>query len=160
MAHDISCKAAAYGIQSCEIDGMDVLNVYDAMKPLVDEVRASSKPAFVDMRTYRYKGHSMSDPRKYRTREEEQVYEEGDPIAKMRDFLLERGYIDDDAFKMLGAEVKQEVRDSVAWADASPVPDPEKELHHDVFVSEFGPYTGTSLPEMLQETQEDEKGDE
>ena len=151
MAHAICEKARGYGIRSCEIDGMDVCNVYDAMKPLVDEVRETSTPAFVDMRTYRFKGHSMSDPRKYRPREEEEVYETGDPIGKLRDQLLGRGAIDDDALKAMAKEIRGEVRDSMKWAEASPAPDPAVDLYHDVFVEPMGPYTGTSCPQMIQE---------
>jgi len=158
MAHEIVSKAAAYGIQGVEIDGMDVLNVYDSMKPLVDQVRAESRPAFVDMRTYRFKGHSMSDPRKYRSREEEQSYEEGDPIAKLREFLFERGDLDEEGFKEIGRSVKTEVRECVKWAEASPAPDPEHDLYHDVYVDKFGPFTGTSLPEMLEGDDGAEKG--
>lgn len=153
MAHAISEKAAAYGIVSAEIDGMDVLNVYDSFKPIVDEARETSRPAFVDIRTYRFKGHSMSDPRKYRTRDEEQVYEEGDPIAKLRDRLQQSGDLTEDGFKTMTKEIRSEVRDAIAWADASPVPDPAIDLYHDVFVERWGPYTGTSLPEMIQNDQ-------
>jgi pyruvate dehydrogenase E1 component alpha subunit len=130
---------------------MDVLNVYDAMKPLVDEVRETSRPAFVDMRTYRFKGHSMSDPRKYRPREEEEVYESGDPIAKLRDTLMTQGALDEAAFKALGKEIRFEVRDAMKWAEASPAPKPEDELYHDVYVEPWGPYTGTSEPQMIKE---------
>ena len=72
MGHQISVKSEAYGMEGVEIEGMDVIETYWAMKELVDKVRATSRPIFVDMRCYRFKGHSMSDPRKYRTREEEE----------------------------------------------------------------------------------------
>ena len=158
MAHAICEKAKGYGMLSREIDGMDVLNVYDDFKSLVDEVRSTSQPAFVDVRTYRFKGHSMSDPRKYRTRDEEQVYEAGDPIAKIRDFLFEAGHINEDSFTALNKEIKKEVRECVKWAEASPEPDPAHDLYHDVFVNEFGPYTGTSLPEMCEGHSDNKKG--
>ena len=151
MADSICEKARGYGIRSCEIDGMDVLNVYDAMKPLVDEVRETSRPAFVDMRTYRFKGHSMSDPRKYRPREEEEVYESGDPIAKLRDNLMAGGSLDEAAFKALGKEIRLEVRDAMKWAEASPAPTPEDELYRDVYGEAWGPYTGTTEPQMIKE---------
>ena len=150
MAHDLSVKAAAYGIDAIEIDGMDVVSVYQEMKAFCDKCRAASRPGFVDMKTYRYKGHSMSDPRKYRTREEEEHFESGDPIGKLRDALVEAGVIDEAAFTAMQKEVREEVRESIRWADESPEPGIE-ELHHDVYVEKWGPYTGTSDPEMLRE---------
>lgn len=159
MAHAICEKAKGYGIRSREIDGMDVFNVYDEMKPLVDEVRETSRPAFVDIRTYRYKGHSMSDPRKYRSREEEEVYESGDPIGKLRDAIFEAGGLDEAGLKTLGKEIRTQVRDAIKWADASPPPQPDAELYHDVYVEQWGPYTGTSDPMMLTES-DDEKNDD
>ena len=70
MAHDLRKKAEAYGMRGEIIDGLDIVNLYDAFKPVVDYCRENSKPAFVDLKTYRYLGHSMSDPQKYRTKEE------------------------------------------------------------------------------------------
>ena len=150
MAHDLSVKAAAYGIDAIGIDGMDAVAVYQEMKAFCDKCRAASRPGFVDMKTYRYKGHSMSDPRKYRTREEEEHFESGDPIGKLRDALIEAGVIDEAAFTAMQKEVREEVRESIRWADESPEPGIE-ELHHDVYVEKWGPYTGTSDPEMLRE---------
>ena len=149
MAHEITAKAKAYGMLSAQIDGMDVLNVYDGMKAVVDQVRSTPCPAFVDMRTYRFKGHSMSDPRKYRPREEEQSYETDDPIAKLRDYLFSQKLFDEDGFKAMSKEIRGEVRASIKWAEASPPPDVVEELYKDVYVEEWGPYNGTSEPEML-----------
>jgi pyruvate dehydrogenase E1 component alpha subunit len=149
MGHDLSVKAAAYGIESAAIDGMDVMAVYDRMKPLCDRVRRASRPAFVDMRTYRFKGHSMSDPRKYRTLEEEQKYEKEDPIIRLGAWLEQHREFDKASFDDMVREVRNEVRDCVKWADASPPPGLE-ELYTDVYVERWGPYTGTSLPQMLR----------
>jgi pyruvate dehydrogenase E1 component alpha subunit len=102
------------------------------------------------MKTYRYKGHSMSDPRKYRTREEEEHFESGDPIGKLRDAVLAAGVIDEAAFTAMQKEVREEVRESIRWSDESPLPGLE-ELYHDVYVEKWGPYTGTSDPDMLRE---------
>jgi pyruvate dehydrogenase E1 component alpha subunit len=150
MAHRIIAKAEGYGIEGVEIDGMDVLNVHAAMKDLADRCRATSRPAMVDMRTYRYKGHSMSDPRKYRTREEEERYDAHDPIGKLEKLIRDRKLMTPAELEEMHARVKREVRDAVAWADASPPP-PLEELYHDVYVERWGPYTGTSLPEMLRD---------
>jgi len=151
MGHEITVKAQAYGIDSAVIDGMDVLEVYNGMKPVVDRCRASSRPFFVDMRTYRYKGHSMSDPRKYRTKEEEQNYESKDPIDKLADWLVQERGLSRDEYDAMAREVKAQVRDAVKWANESPPPDPAAELYKDVYVEPWGPYQGTSPPEMLEE---------
>ncbi|MFO0829938.1 MAG: pyruvate dehydrogenase (acetyl-transferring) E1 component subunit alpha [Phycisphaerales bacterium] len=148
MAHKLISKAVGYGIEGVEVDGMDVVSVYGAMKDLIDRCRATSRPAFVDMRTYRYKGHSMSDPRKYRTREEEERYELEDPLGKLEKLLKDKGYASAEEIEAVHEAVKVEVRDAVAWADRSPAPTVD-DLYHDVYVERWGPYTGTSLPEML-----------
>jgi len=148
MGDEITKKAIGYGMESAIIDGMDVMNVYNGMKPLVERCRNESRPAFVEIRTYRFKGHSMSDPRKYRTREEEQEYEAEDPIEKLGDFLMREDGLTEDEYKAMGRDVKTEIRDAVKWAEASP-PTPLSELHTDVYVEEFGPYRGTTPPQML-----------
>ena len=148
MAHSLVTKAMGYGIEGFVVDGMDVVNVYAQMKDIVEECRTKSRPAFVDMRTYRYKGHSMSDPRKYRTKEEEDIFEADDPIGKLERQLRSAGQLDDDAFKALQKSVKDQVREAVAWSDASPLPSPE-ELFRDVYVEPWGPYSGSAQPEML-----------
>ena len=150
MAHSLISKAVGYGIDGYEIEGMDVMNVHARMSEVVERCRETSRPAFVDMKTYRFKGHSMSDPRKYRTREEEQHWEEGDPITTLRDQLIKAGNLDQAGFKQMNQQIKQEVRESMDWAEASPVPD-ASELYHDVFVEKFGPYTGTTPPQIVTE---------
>jgi pyruvate dehydrogenase E1 component alpha subunit len=147
MAHSLVTKAAGYGIDGYVIDGMDVVDVYAEMKRVADRCRATSRPAFVDMRTYRYKGHSMSDPRKYRTKEEEEVFEAEDPIGKLQRRLQGAGQLGDDEFKAMQKAVRDQVRESVAWSDASPQP-PMEELFTDVYLEPWGPYAGSTQPEM------------
>jgi pyruvate dehydrogenase E1 component alpha subunit len=150
MGHDIGSKAIGYGIDSAVIDGMDVLKVYEGMKPIVDKCRETSRPAFLDIRTYRYKGHSMSDPRKYRTKEEETQYESQDPIDRLANYLLADREFTREQYEQVQREVKDEIREAVEWADASPEP-PASELYKDVYVEKWGSYTGTEPPEMLKE---------
>jgi pyruvate dehydrogenase E1 component alpha subunit len=147
MGHDITAKAAGYGIDSAVIEGMDVMSVYDGMKPVVDRCREQSRPAFVEIRTYRFKGHSMSDPRKYRTKEEEQQYEAEDPIDKLAAFLQREHGMTEEQLAAMSKEIRTQVRESVKWAEASPEPDLE-ELYTDVYVDEWGPFKGTSEPPM------------
>ncbi len=148
MGHDISSKAPGYGMDSLVVNGMDVLDTYCAMKDLVTRVRATSRPAFVDMRCYRYKGHSMSDPRKYRTREEEERYEADDPIGRLKSHLESHGALSEDEFKGLQRDVRTQVRESVEWAEHSPAA-PVSDLYRDVYRERWGPYTGSSDPTML-----------
>jgi pyruvate dehydrogenase E1 component alpha subunit len=150
MGHEITAKADAYGMDSAVIDGMDVMAVYDGMRPVVDRCRAASRPAFVDVRTYRFKGHSMSDPRKYRTKEEEEQYEANGPIDRHFQFLKREHGMTDEELTATTKDVRRQVREAVKWAGDSPAPD-VAELYTDVYVEEWGPYRGTSLPEMLRE---------
>ncbi len=152
MGHNITSKAAGYGMESAIIDGMDIFTVYNGMKPLVDRCRDTSRPVFVDLRTYRYKGHSMSDPRKYRTKEEEQQYESNDAIDKLANWLMQEGHLTEDAYDTLVKEIRKEVRASMKWADNSPEPD-IKELYTDVFVEEWGPFRGTSPPQIVKDAE-------
>ncbi|MDY7110524.1 MAG: pyruvate dehydrogenase (acetyl-transferring) E1 component subunit alpha [Planctomycetota bacterium] len=150
MGHEITAKAAAYGMDSASIDGMDIMAVYDGIRPMIDRCRETSRPAFIEMRTYRYKGHSMSDPRKYRTKEEEEEYEAKDAIEKLVEHLKrEHGFTDDEHTAMT-KDVKKQVRAAMKWANDSPVPD-NTELYTDVYTGYWGPYQGTSLPEMMRE---------
>ena len=153
MAHRIIAKGEGCGIAGHELEGMDVIDVYEGMKTIADGCRAESRPAMVDIRTYRFKGHSMSDPRKYGTREEEEQWESDDPITLLRDAMYEAGLLDEAGFKALGKEQKLLVRESIAWAEASPEP-PIEELHTDVYVERFGPYLGTSMPQIVTDAEE------
>jgi pyruvate dehydrogenase E1 component alpha subunit len=135
---------------SAVIDGMDVLNVYRDLRSVIDDCREHCRPAFVDMRTYRYKGHSMSDPRKYRTKDEEARYESEDPIERLAGHLkADHGYTDE-AHDGLRKEVRRQVRDALDWAEKSPPPD-LRELYTDVYTHAWGPYHGTTPPPMMAE---------
>ncbi|NBX25972.1 MAG: pyruvate dehydrogenase (acetyl-transferring) E1 component subunit alpha [Planctomycetes bacterium] len=148
MAHELKSKAVGYGMDAAVVDGMDVLETYWGMKHVIDDARARSRPWFVDMRCYRYKGHSMSDPRKYRTRDEEEAWEAGDPIGTLERFMLDRGMISADEAKEMLKGVKTEARDSITFADASPMPEPG-ELFTDVYMEPWGPYPGSSQPSFM-----------
>ncbi len=136
-ADDLTKKAAAYEIDGFSFDGMDILSLYDNFKPVADACRDDQKPAFVDIRTYRYKGHSMSDPQKYRTREEVEEYEsKRDSIAMLAAHLMrDRACLSEDAWRAMQDELAEIVRDAVKFADESPWPDPKAELYSDVMVS-------------------------
>ncbi|MBX3389398.1 MAG: pyruvate dehydrogenase (acetyl-transferring) E1 component subunit alpha [Phycisphaeraceae bacterium] len=141
MSEDLRKKADAYGIRGEIIDGLDVIDLYDAFKPLVDWCRENQKPAFVDLKTYRYLGHSMSDPQKYRTKEEVDQYKAKDSIDRLAAHLMEdrkgpdgKPLLTEQQFIELQSEVKATVKAALDFAESSPVPD-ESELYTDVFVN-------------------------
>jgi pyruvate dehydrogenase E1 component alpha subunit len=129
---DLHVRGEAYGIPGKQVDGMDVMAVHAAGEEAVEYCRAGKGPFILEMLTYRYRGHSMSDPAKYRTREEvSKVRQERDPIERLRALMLEEGVTDDDALKKLDKEVKDIISDAAEYAQDSPEPDPS-ELFTDV----------------------------
>ena len=153
MGHKITSKADGYGMDTAVIEGMDVMEVYNGLKPVADNCRATSRPAFVEIRTYRFKGHSMSDPRMYRTKEEEQQYEAEDPIDKLANYLTAEASLSEADFDAIVKDVRKQVRASIKWSEQSPPPGAD-ELYTDVYADSWGPYPGTSLPQMITDDQE------
>ncbi len=126
-------RGEAFAIPGEQVDGMDVLEVREVGEQAIAHARETG-PYIVEALTYRYRGHSMSDPAKYRTREEVQRYrEEQDPIDRLRKRMLEAGLVDEDTFKSIDKEVRAIVNESAQFAQDSPEPDPE-ELYTDVYV--------------------------
>jgi pyruvate dehydrogenase E1 component alpha subunit len=122
------------GIPGEEVDGMDVEAVQEAAARAVAHARAGKGPYMLEMATYRYRGHSMSDPAKYRTKEEvARMRNEHDPINTLRDRMLEAGVTDEDTLKAIDREVKDIVTEAAEFAQNSPEPDPS-ELYTDVLV--------------------------
>ena len=89
--------------------------------------------------------------KRYRTKEEESQFESNDCIDKLSNWLLANRDFNEDDLKAMNKSVKQQIREAVKWAEASPEPDIKEELYKDVYVEEWGPWNGTSLPEMLQD---------
>jgi len=133
-SHDISQKAYAYDIASEFVDGMDVLAVREATLRAVERARKEYLPTLLEVRTYRFMGHSMSDPGNYRTRAEIERHQERDPLKLFSASLKEEGVLSDSEFQKIEAEVKEQVEKSVRFAEESPFPDP-KELYADVYAS-------------------------
>ena len=126
-------RGASFRIPGEEVDGMDVLAVRAAAQKAADHARAGNGPYILEMKTYRYRGHSMSDPAKYRTREEvDDVRKTRDPIDHVEELLEKHGYADEAALKAVDAEVKRIVADAAEFARTSPEPDPA-ELYTDVY---------------------------
>ena len=130
---DLSKNGAAWGIPGEQVNGMDVTAVTEAAARAVAHCRAGNGPYLLEMKTYRYRGHSMSDPAKYRTREEVQkMREQSDPIETARRMLLEGGTTEA-ALKAVDDEVKAIVQDAADFSQSSPEPDPS-ELWTDILV--------------------------
>ena len=127
-------RGASFNIPGEEVDGMDVVAVRDAGLKAAEHARSGAGPYILEMKTYRYRGHSMSDPGKYRTREEiDDVRKTRDPIEHLRERLEADGAADEAAFKAIDAEVKAVVADSAEFARTAPEPDPA-ELYTDVYL--------------------------
>jgi pyruvate dehydrogenase E1 component alpha subunit len=129
-------RGAAYGIPGEAVDGMDVLAVKEAGAKAVKHARAGDGPYILEIMTYRYRGHSMSDPAKYRTRDEVQkIREERDAIEHVRKLLIDAGHATEDELKAIDKEVKEIINEAAEFAKESPEPDPS-ELWTDVYATE------------------------
>lgn len=129
---DLSKKAIAFDIEADCVDGQDVDAVRESVKKSVDRARKGEGPSFIVANTYRYYGHSRSDPRAYRTREEEKFWRERDPIKIFSNRIVERGLATAEEVNQLEEEVKKEIEDAVDFAVKSPFPEPE-ELYTDLY---------------------------
>jgi len=144
MAHNLLAKADAYGIAGLEISAkttagmavggeMNLLNVYDLFKPFADRCREEQKPGFVDLHTYRYQGHSMSDPQKYRTKDEVEGVKQRDSIELMAQHLMtQRKCLSESKLQEIIEECKAIAVDSVEFAETAPIPE-MSELYSDVY---------------------------
>lgn len=131
---DISQKACAYELASEFVDGMDVLAVREATERAVERARKNYLPTLLEVRTYRFMGHSMSDPGNYRTRAEIEKYQQRDPIKLFAASLKEEGVVADKDLEEIDVAVKEEVERSLKFAEESPLPNPD-ELYTDVYAN-------------------------
>jgi len=127
---NVSEKARAYGVASEFVDGMDVLAMRRATQRAIERARKDYLPTLIEARTYRYMGHSMSDPGNYRTRAEIEKYQERDPIKVFTATLRENGLLSDQDIAGFEAQVKEQVESSVRFAEESPEPDPSELYTH------------------------------
>ncbi len=129
---NIADKAAAFGMASEFVDGMDVLAVREATIRAIERARKDGSPTLLEIRCYRFMGHSMSDPGKYRTTEEIKKNQERDPIFLFKQSLLDAKIISDKDYEEIESRAKEATDKAVKFADESPLPD-EKELFTDVY---------------------------
>jgi pyruvate dehydrogenase E1 component alpha subunit len=126
-------KALAYGLEGVQVDGMNVMDVYEATGEALKKVRAGSGPQFLEMITYRYEGHSMGDPLRYRTKDEVEKWREDDPIGVLERHLLSEEKAERQELEAIDEAVEQEVEEAVQFAEKSPLPSPE-ELFNNIYV--------------------------
>ncbi|TSB47249.1 pyruvate dehydrogenase (acetyl-transferring) E1 component subunit alpha [Alkalicoccobacillus porphyridii] len=119
---DIAERAASYGIPGKVVEGNDLLEVRTAVQEAVEYAREGNGPSMIEAKTYRWKGHSKSDAKKYRTREEEKAWREKDPIARFREYLQSQDLITEDEAEQIRQEAQQEIEGSVEFAKNSPEP--------------------------------------
>ena len=122
LSTGISRLAAAYNMPSVQINGMDVLEVNREAKKAVEHCRTEGGPYFIEAMTYRYRGHSMSDPELYRLKEEVEQYRKRDAIEALKLHMTERGILDEAGLAEIAERVERTVDDAVAFAEASPQP--------------------------------------
>jgi pyruvate dehydrogenase E1 component alpha subunit len=135
---DLFKQAVGYGMTGSLVDGMDVFDTFEAFRTHIDLAR-SNQPSLLEVRTYRYRGHSMSDPGKYRTKEELEKHKNDDPILRLKAYMIECELAANDELDRIDEEVKQEVAESVEFAEASDFPDLES-IYEDVYEQEDYPF--------------------
>jgi pyruvate dehydrogenase E1 component alpha subunit len=118
----------AYDMPSMPVDAMSVIEVHHAVAEAADRARRGDGPTLLEFRTYRYKGHSMSDPAKYRTKEEVEEYKERDPLEQVRRIILDNKIAKESEIEAIQMKVKEQVDEAVKFAEESPYPAPEEAL--------------------------------
>jgi pyruvate dehydrogenase E1 component alpha subunit len=136
---DIYKLADAYDMPGDSVDGMSPEGVHEAVTRAVKRAREKGGPTLLEIKTYRYKGHSMSDPQKYRTKEEVEEYKEKDPIDHVAKILKDQYKVTDQEFEVINDRVKDEVEESVKFAEESPWPN-DDELLKDVVMQPDYPF--------------------
>jgi pyruvate dehydrogenase E1 component alpha subunit len=126
-------KACAYGMEGRQVNGMNILEVYEATAAALEAIRSGDGPQFLEMLTYRYEGHSMGDPLRYRTKEEVEKWRGDDPIGILERHLLQEKAADEAELEEIDKAVEKEIEEAVQFAEESPLPAPE-DLFADIYV--------------------------
>jgi pyruvate dehydrogenase E1 component alpha subunit len=130
---DLQRKGESLGVPGLRCDGMDVAETFEVIDGAVARVREERRPLLIEAVTYRFRGHSMADPEQYRSKEEVARWRERDPIATFGARLIDEGALTQDEIDAIDAEAIARVDAAVAFAEASPLPEPES-LYDDVYV--------------------------
>jgi pyruvate dehydrogenase E1 component alpha subunit len=132
---NIAEKAAAYNMPAVQIDGNDLETVYYTVREISERARSGAGPQFIEMMTYRTRGHSMGDPQRYRSKTEVEEWKPRGPIGRFEKRLLESGVAGQDEIADIAARVEKVTEDAVRFAEESPFPDPSQ-LYTDITVAE------------------------
>ena len=135
----ISKLGLAYDMPSESVDGMKCESVHEAVANAADRARKGEGPTFLEINTYRYKGHSMSDPQKYRTKEEVEAYKKQDPIETTLELILKKKYATQEEIDAINVKVDAEIEACVKFAEESPTPD-DTELFNHIYVENDYPF--------------------
>lgn len=136
---DLSKLGEAYGMPSFAVDAMSVEDVHEAVSEAAERAKSGNGPTLLEFRTYRYKGHSMSDPQKYRTREEIEEYKLKDPIELLRKTILDNDILSAEEIEAITEKVKKQVADAVQFAEESPWPEGQ-DAFKDVYEEDDYPF--------------------
>jgi pyruvate dehydrogenase E1 component alpha subunit len=132
---DMVTKAKAYGMPAEQVNGMNVFEMHEATEKAVQAIRNGQGPQFIEAIAYRFEGHSMGDPLRYRTKEEVEKWREDDPIGILERHILDEGLADKDELEQIDQAVEEALEEAVQFAEESPLPEPE-ELFTDIYVEE------------------------
>nr|WP_316353537.1 pyruvate dehydrogenase (acetyl-transferring) E1 component subunit alpha [Candidatus Trichorickettsia mobilis] len=130
---DLYRKGESFAIQGLQVDGMDIEAVYAATRQATEFVRAGNGPMILEMKTYRYRGHSMSDPATYRSKDEVEQYKDRDPLAEVKQKILDKKYASAEDLKLIEKKVKEIIQEAVSFAELSTAP-AEHELYSEVYL--------------------------
>jgi pyruvate dehydrogenase E1 component alpha subunit len=136
---DIYKLADAYEMPADSVDGMSAEHVHEAVLRAVNRAREGGGPTLLELKTYRYKGHSISDPQKYRTKEEVEEYKQRDPIEQVLNTIKEKKFATEEEINVINKRVNDQVEDSVKFAESSPWPD-DNEVLKDIYVDQNYPF--------------------
>lgn len=138
-AGKLADRAYPYGMKYDVVNGMDLFSVIDKVSEVAKRVRETQEPYFLEIVTYRYRGHSMSDPANYRTKEELEEYKKIDPIERLKTYILEKEIAKEKDLEAINEKVEEVVLEAVEFADNNDFPD-EEELYQDVYADDDFPY--------------------
>ncbi|MFN5171038.1 MAG: pyruvate dehydrogenase (acetyl-transferring) E1 component subunit alpha [Cyclobacteriaceae bacterium] len=137
--HELYTLGESYDMPAEPVDGMKVEDIHMAVARAAERARAGEGPTLLEFRTYRYKGHSMSDPQKYRTKEEVEAYKQRDPVEQVRDTILKKKFATEAELAAIEEKVNAQVEESVKFSEESAFPDP-KEALTDIYVQPDYPF--------------------
>lgn len=129
---DVADRAGSYGFPGKVVDGNDLFDVYSSVEEAIERAKAGDGPTLIECKTYRWKGHSKSDAKKYRTREEEKEWRAKDPIRRLETYLKEKGQMEEEELREIEKRAHQAIEDAVKFAEESALPDAE-EIENDVY---------------------------